>query len=90
MPAKPDYVRIADAVTAAILEGRLKPGDKLPSINEMTTRYEVSATTFKMALIRLEARLLIRRHQGKGIFIQPREKWLLPPEGAEDEPTLDL
>jgi GntR family transcriptional regulator len=89
MPATPDYVRISKAIEAAIVGGRLKPGDKLPSISEMTQRYEVGATTVKMVLVRLEARRLVRRQQGKGTFVEPEAKWLLP-EGDEDEPAIDI
>ncbi|GAB3972365.1 winged helix-turn-helix domain-containing protein [Plantactinospora veratri] len=88
MPTQPDYVRISDAYASAIVEGKLKPGDKLPSIAEMTKRYGVGATTIKMVLVRLEARRLVRRHQGKGTFVEPPEKWLLPED--EDEPIIEI
>jgi DNA-binding GntR family transcriptional regulator len=89
MPTQPDYVRISNAYAAAIVDGRLKPGDKLPTIAEMTQRYEIGATTVKMVLVRLEARRLVRRHQGKGTFVEPRERWLLP-EDDDDEPTVEI
>ncbi|MEO3821242.1 winged helix-turn-helix domain-containing protein [Plantactinospora sp. B24E8] len=88
MPTQPDYVRISNAYASAIVEGKLKPGDKLPSIAEMTQRYSVGATTIKMVLVRLEARRLVRRHQGKGTFVEPREKWLLPED--DDEPVIEI
>jgi GntR family transcriptional regulator len=89
MPTQPDYVRISNAFAAAIVEGRLKPGDKLPSIAEMTKRYEVGATTIKMVLVRLESRRLVRRHQGKGTFVEPQARWLLPADN-DDEPIIDI
>ena len=88
MPVQPDYVRISNAFAAAIVEGKLKPGDQLPSIAEMTRRYSVGATTIKMVLVRLEARRLVRRQQGKGTFVEPTDKWLLP--GDDDEPTFEI
>ncbi len=88
MPTQPDYVRISNAYAAAIVEGRLKPGDKLPTIAEMTERHSIGATTVKMVLVRLEARRLVRRHQGKGTFVEPPEKWLLPED--DDEPTVEI
>jgi GntR family transcriptional regulator len=74
---------------AAIVDGRLKPGDKLPSIAEMTKRYSVGATTVKMILVRLEARRLVRRHQGRGTFVEPQEKWLIP-AADDDEPIIEI
>lgn len=88
MPTQPDYVRISNAYASAIVEGKLKPGDKLPSIAEMTQRYGVGATTIKMVLVRLEARRLVRRHQGKGTFVEPRDRWLIPED--DDEPTIEI
>jgi DNA-binding GntR family transcriptional regulator len=55
----------------------------------MTKRYKIGTTTVKMVLVRLEARRLIRRQQGKGIFVEPREKWLLPDDNG-DEPAIDI
>ncbi|MEE6260813.1 winged helix-turn-helix domain-containing protein [Plantactinospora sonchi] len=88
MPTQPDYVRISNAYASAIVDGKLKPGDQLPSIAEMTQRYSVGATTVKMVLVRLEAQRLVRRQQGKGTFVEPREKWLLP--GDDDEPVIEI
>lgn len=88
MPTQPDYVRISNAYASAIVEGKLKPGDRLPSIAEMTQRHGVGATTIKMMLVRLEARRLVRRHQGKGIYVEPRERWLLPED--DDEPAIEI
>ncbi|MFV2009886.1 MULTISPECIES: winged helix-turn-helix domain-containing protein [Micromonosporaceae] len=90
MPTQPDYVRISDAYAAAIVSGRLKPGEKLPSIAEMSKRYTVGATTIKMVLVRLEARRLVRRHQGKGTFVEPSDRWLLPDGDDDDEPDFEI
>lgn len=43
--ALPFYRRLGDALKAAILEGRLKPGDELPSVRELAERYGVARVT---------------------------------------------
>ncbi len=45
---------IVDQIRNAIFEGRLKPGDKLPSERELVERFKVSKTTLREALRSLE------------------------------------
>ncbi len=45
---------IVDQIRNAIFEGRLKPGDKLPSERELVQRFEVSKATLREALRSLE------------------------------------
>ncbi|MEO3748210.1 winged helix-turn-helix domain-containing protein [Plantactinospora sp. B5E13] len=79
MPEMPDYWRIADEIIADVRSGRLKPGDKLPSIAELRAQYDVSHGTVQMSYARLEALRVIRRHQGKGIFITDPATWMREP-----------
>ncbi|MEV0810038.1 winged helix-turn-helix domain-containing protein [Micromonospora sp. NPDC050200] len=79
MPQTPDYIRIADEITDDVRSRKVQPGDKLPSIAEMSQRFEVSSSTIQMVYVRLEALRVIRRHQGKGIFITDPKTWLREP-----------
>src|SRR4051812_6033140 len=47
--------QIANQLRAAILTGKLKPGDKLPSQPDLATRYGVARETVKKALQVLQA-----------------------------------
>ena len=75
MPRRPVYEQVIDDVTASIRGGTLKPGDKLPSIAELCTQYEASATPIRLALRILDERGWIEVHQGKGSYVAAR-----PPE----------
>ncbi|SIM76990.1 winged helix-turn-helix domain-containing protein [Micromonospora cremea] len=75
----PDYWRIADDVIADVRSMKLKPGDKLPSIVELRARYDVSHGTVQMAYARLEALRVIRRQQGKGVFVTDPKTWMREP-----------
>ncbi|MEU7711918.1 winged helix-turn-helix domain-containing protein [Micromonospora chalcea] len=75
----PDYWRIADDVIADVRGTKLKPGDKLPSIAELRDRYRVSHGTVQMAYARLEALRVIRRQQGKGVFVTDPKTWMREP-----------
>ncbi len=79
MPTIADYIRIADEIVADVRSGRMKPGDKLPSIAEMMKRHEVGSSTIQLVYVRLEALRVIRRHQGKGIFVTDPATWMRPP-----------
>lgn len=62
--------QIALKLRAAILTGRLAPGDKLPSQPEMANRYGVARETIKRALEALRAERLIVSRQGSGVFVR--------------------
>jgi DNA-binding GntR family transcriptional regulator len=79
MPSTPDYIRIADEIVGDVRRGTLRAGEQLPSIAELGRRYDVSTSTVQMAYVRLEALAVIRRHQGKGVFITDPATWMRPP-----------
>jgi GntR family transcriptional repressor for pyruvate dehydrogenase complex len=70
---KPDKVsqRIIDQIRTAIFEGRLKPGDKLPSERELIEKFKVSKATLREALRSLEVLgfLAIRKGISGGPFV---------------------
>lgn len=53
-----------------ILEGTLRPGEKLPPERELAKQLDVSRPSLREAILRLEARGLLVRRQGDGTFIQ--------------------
>ncbi|MBQ1032150.1 MULTISPECIES: winged helix-turn-helix domain-containing protein [Micromonospora] len=79
MPQTPDYIRISDEIIGDLRSGKVKPGDKLPSIADMSDRFDVSSSTIQMVYVRLEALRVIRRHQGKGIFVTDPKTWMREP-----------
>ena len=46
----PLYLRMKETLLAQIQDGRLKPGDLLPSERELGTQYGVSSITVRRAL----------------------------------------
>lgn len=63
------YKLIADSIRADIERGKLKPGDKLPSMAQMKAVYRVSPNTIHFALVVLKAEKLIYGHHGVGVFV---------------------
>lgn len=64
----PRAASLADQVTAslkrAIIEGRLLPGDKLPSEDKLAAHFQVSNTAIREALGKLAAGGVIRKKRG--------------------------
>ena len=56
--------QIAEQLRAAIMGGRLQVGDRLPTEDELATRYGVSRATVREALKRLAAQNLVRSRRG--------------------------
>lgn len=53
-----------------ILEGSLRPGEKLPPERELAKQLDVSRPSLREAVLRLETRGLLLRRQGDGTFVQ--------------------
>jgi GntR family transcriptional repressor for pyruvate dehydrogenase complex len=64
--------QIAESIQQAIIDGRLKVNDRLPTEEDLATRYGVSRPTVREALKKLAARHLIRSRRGPtgGTFIR--------------------
>ncbi|MEQ4306247.1 winged helix-turn-helix domain-containing protein [Plantactinospora sp. B6F1] len=65
----PNYQRVADDLREQIKSGALGPGDQLPSIRQLQTRYGVGNNAVHMAIVILKSEGLVYGHQGKGVFV---------------------
>jgi GntR family transcriptional regulator len=63
------YAKLRDSIRASILDGELKPLDKLPSESQLAATHGVSRITVRHALNDLQKDGLIVRQQGKGAFV---------------------
>lgn len=64
------YVAAYEQIHDMIKRGEMKPGEQLPSENELTAMLKVSRGTVRQALILLREGGLIYNHQGKGNFLR--------------------
>jgi GntR family transcriptional repressor for pyruvate dehydrogenase complex len=64
--------QIAESIQQAIIDGRLKVNDRLPTEEDLAARYGVSRPTVREALKKLAARHLIRSRRGPagGTFVR--------------------
>ncbi|WP_142848211.1 phosphonate metabolism transcriptional regulator PhnF [Telmatospirillum sp. J64-1] len=62
--------QIQRALESDIVEGRLAPGQQLPTENDLAQRFDVNRHTVRRAMGALEEQGLIRVEQGRGSFVQ--------------------
>jgi GntR family transcriptional repressor for pyruvate dehydrogenase complex len=66
---EPLYARVVEQVRYAIEDGSLKPGDRLPTEQELAGRFGVSRTVIREALGALKVLGLIESKQGAGNYV---------------------
>jgi GntR family transcriptional regulator, transcriptional repressor for pyruvate dehydrogenase complex len=63
---------IAERLSAAIRDGTLKPGDRLPTEAELAREFQVGRTSVREGLQKLRAHGLIQSRKGLGAFVTER------------------
>lgn len=70
--AVPIYFQLQQGIAELIEAGVLKPGDSLPSENEMARQYSISTMTVRQAMGELVNGGYVHRERGRGTFISTR------------------
>ena len=68
--SRPIYLQIADAFRRQIEAGVLSPGDKLPSVRELSASLTINPNTIQRAYRELENEGWIESAPGKGSFVR--------------------
>lgn len=63
------YIQIENHVQFAIASGKLKPGDQLPSVRELSERLGVNPNTVAKSYRDLEVMGLLYTRRGMGVFV---------------------
>jgi DNA-binding transcriptional regulator YhcF (GntR family)/ADP-ribose pyrophosphatase YjhB (NUDIX family) len=86
---RPAYEQIAADLRAAIEEGRLQPGDRLPTEREHAARYGVAIGTYRqaIAMLREEGFLATYKRHGTVVLVPPDQP--VSPEYTELSSRLD-
>lgn len=72
--SRPIYEQIIHGVKENILKGLLMPGDKLPSVREMSSLITTNPNTVSKAYTELERQGVIETIRGKGTYVSSNYK----------------
>lgn len=61
--------QVMERIWQAVADGTYEPGDRLPSVSDLSSELGVSITSVRDALMQLEAVGLVDIRQGQGIFV---------------------
>jgi len=93
-PPKNRTAEVVDRLAAEIGSGRLGPGARLPTEQEMMTALGVSRTVVREAVAALRAQGLVTTRQGLGAFVasdSQRRPFRIDPDGLKSlEAVIDL
>jgi GntR family transcriptional regulator len=72
--ARPLYLQIVDEVRRAIVVGKLKPEDPLPSVRDLASDLVINPRTVSQAYQELEREGVVYVKRGQGTFVAPTRK----------------
>jgi DNA-binding FadR family transcriptional regulator len=73
---RPGYEVVSEQILKLIVEMRLKPGDRMPTENELAARLGTSRTVVREAVKILSAIGRVRAHKGRGLYVADDEGML--------------
>lgn len=72
MPAAYRYPQIVEEIRSRITSGRLRPGDRVPSIRQLAQHYDVAVATATRAMAALRDEGLVESRVGSGTVVSAR------------------
>ncbi len=70
IPQKKVSDKVFDQIRDLITQGRLQPGDRLPPERELTALFQVSRSSVREAILKLECLGFVEQRHGEGTFIK--------------------
>ncbi len=77
MSRVPVYEQIVEQTEKFILTGILKPGDKIPSVRNLSIELSVNPNTIQKSIVELDRRGLIFSVPGKGCYVSEEARTAL-------------
>ncbi len=91
-PRGPVYLAIADALAADLDQGRVRPGERLPTHRDLARTLRVNVVTVTRAYAEAARRGLVEGQVGRGTFVRAIERPPLPrpPRRTQDGGSIDF
>jgi GntR family transcriptional regulator/MocR family aminotransferase len=83
----PRYEQLASVFERAIRSGELSPGDRLPTVRQLSAGMSISATTISSAFELLGNRGFVKAEVGRGTFVVPQWQEAYQPQARTSQPT---
>lgn len=83
--SRPTYLQVADTLRTEISSGAVGPGDRLPSVRDLASRFDIAGVTVQSALRVLRDEGYISSRSTRGYFV--RDQLPEPQTGPSDEFT---
>ncbi len=71
---RPIYIQLMEKIRLEIVSGKLKKGERMPSVRELAITMKVNPNTMQKALAELENEQLIYTERTNGKFVTQNEK----------------
>jgi GntR family transcriptional regulator len=72
----PIYKQLMEQVREAVAQGRLEPGERLPSVRQLSRELVVNPNTVARSYTELEREGVLNTRQGLGVFVAERQSGL--------------
>jgi len=83
------YALVGKRVLELIESGALKPGDRIPSLRQMSGKMRVSVTTVLQAYVALESQGVIESRPKSGFYVRANFRRLPPPPSPGQMPPVE-
>ncbi len=71
---RPIYIQLVEKLKIEIVSGKIKPGERLPSVRELALAARVNPNTMQKALVELENEELVYTERTNGKFVTQDSK----------------
>ncbi|MFE4711557.1 MULTISPECIES: GntR family transcriptional regulator [unclassified Paenibacillus] len=69
----PIYIQIMNYIKGEIVTGKLKPGDKIPSVRELASDLQINPNTVQRTFQELERETIVETRRGMGRYVTSEE-----------------
>jgi GntR family transcriptional regulator len=74
---QPIYLQIMNYIKGEIITGKLKPGDKIPSVRELAAELQINPNTVQRTFQELERETIVETRRGMGRYVTGNEETIL-------------
>ncbi|MHA6531898.1 GntR family transcriptional regulator [Paenibacillus sp. BAC0078] len=86
---QPIYLQIMNYIKGEIVTGKLKPGDKIPSVRELAAELQINPNTVQRTFQELEREEIVETRRGMGRYVTGNEQTILTIKKEMAQEVLD-